>query len=53
MYFKTCIYCGANLDPSEKCDCEHNKDIKTVGDEVREVGVLNTKKISTVNTVNY
>ena len=20
-YFKTCPYCGANLDPGETCDC--------------------------------
>lgn len=21
-YFKTCIYCGAHLDPGETCDCK-------------------------------
>lgn len=21
-YYKPCPYCGANLDPGEKCDCE-------------------------------
>jgi len=21
-YYWTCPYCGANLDPNEKCDCE-------------------------------
>lgn len=20
-YYKTCSFCGANLDPNEKCDC--------------------------------
>ena len=20
-YYKTCCYCGANLDPGEHCDC--------------------------------
>ncbi len=27
MYYHTCPYCGANLDPEEKCDCsrEENK----------------------------
>lgn len=20
-YYKTCPYCGANLDPGERCDC--------------------------------
>lgn len=47
MYFKICKYCGAYLDPCEKCDC--NKDIKAIGDEVKEAGVLNTKKTSTIN----
>lgn len=22
MYFKICEYCGCNLDPGEKCDCQ-------------------------------
>ena len=22
MYYQTCPYCGANLDPGEKCDCQ-------------------------------
>lgn len=28
--FKTCNYCGANLDPGEKCDCDrvHEKNKK-------------------------
>ena len=21
-YYHTCPYCGANLDPNEKCDCQ-------------------------------
>lgn len=21
QYYNTCVYCGANLDPGEKCDC--------------------------------
>lgn len=21
MYYHTCPYCGANLDPDERCDC--------------------------------
>lgn len=28
-YYHTCSYCGANLDPGEKCDCsKNNKNIK-------------------------
>lgn len=44
-YYNTCVYCGANLDPGEKCDC--NK--ITYGDEVRERGLLKPAKVSTVN----
>lgn len=22
--YRTCPYCGANLDPGERCDCEKN-----------------------------
>lgn len=25
-YYWTCPYCGANLDPGEKCDCKDNKE---------------------------
>lgn len=21
-YYRTCPYCGANLDPGERCDCQ-------------------------------
>ena len=23
MIYKKCPFCGANLDPGEKCDCDH------------------------------
>lgn len=26
MYYKTCAYCGASLDPGETCDCQIEKD---------------------------
>ncbi len=22
MYYRTCPYCGAHLDPGERCDCQ-------------------------------
>lgn len=25
MHYKTCPYCGANLDPGERCDCRDEK----------------------------
>ena len=25
MYFNTCEYCGLNLDPGEKCDCNEER----------------------------
>ena len=24
-YYNTCPYCGANLDPNEKCECQTEK----------------------------
>jgi len=24
-YYRTCPYCGANLDPGERCDCRDNE----------------------------
>lgn len=35
MYYWTCPFCGANLDPNEKCDCENNKNFKEVSNNVR------------------
>ncbi len=26
MKYNTCPYCGANLDPGEKCDCREEDD---------------------------
>lgn len=23
QYYWTCPFCGANLDPGERCDCDH------------------------------
>lgn len=25
MYYKECPFCGCNLDPEEKCDCQDKK----------------------------
>ena len=25
MYFRECEYCGASLDPAEKCDCREKR----------------------------
>lgn len=34
MGYKTCPYCGASLDPGEKCDCrEENEDEGGKNDE--------------------
>lgn len=26
MGYKTCPYCGANLDPGEECDCRRDEE---------------------------
>lgn len=28
-YFRVCPYCGGNLDPGEKCDCQDVKEAKS------------------------
>lgn len=35
MYYNECSFCGANLDPGEKCECqeckEHKKELQVKG----------------------
>ena len=28
-YYRTCPYCGANLDPGERCDCQDKQEEPT------------------------
>lgn len=32
MYYTECTYCGATLDPGEKCDCRESEVEKDVGE---------------------
>lgn len=32
-YYRTCDYCGAALDPGERCDCEKEKAARPAGTE--------------------
>lgn len=43
MYFKECEYCGATLDPGEKCDCN------TAGNAYRSL-IPNKKRFAKVTT---
>lgn len=39
MYFTECPYCGATLDPGEKCDCvEEREESKDVGKRFDDSG---------------
>lgn len=38
-YFKTCLKCGCNLDPEEKCDCEVQLKI----DHIKKQKLFNTE----------
>lgn len=35
MYYNECLFCGANLDPGEKCECreceEYKKELQVKG----------------------
>lgn len=39
-YYKICPYCGAALDPGEKCDCRKEKAARPAGTETN--GKANT-----------
>ena len=32
-YYHTCPYCGANLDPNEKCDCQQHDEVTEKSEE--------------------
>jgi len=32
-YYVTCIYCGANLDPGERCDCQDTAELSETNKE--------------------
>ena len=49
-YFKTCPYCGASLDPDEKCDCE--KESLFIARESLTDYLGCHKKITITNMVN-
>lgn len=55
-YYKICKYCGATLDPNEKCNCDPHNLVKNMGDEVREYGIykaLQIDKNDKSSTTNY
>ena len=31
-YYRTCPYCGAHLDPGERCDCQDEKEPPRCGE---------------------
>lgn len=31
MSYRICPYCGANLDPGERCDCKNEAESQTLG----------------------
>ncbi len=48
MYYTTCPYCGANLDPNEVCDCQENdkrEEASSCGAEGQQMTVSNLIKI--------
>ena len=42
-YYDTCPYCGANLDPCEKCDCQENNKSKEENTYVRHENYCNCR----------
>ena len=46
-YYKTCMYCGAHLDPGETCECEKERtaDKPTVQTKINHYTSTNHKEI--------
>ena len=45
-FYRTCHYCGANLDPGEHCDCKEAETLEPTATEIRieiEVKSQNTE----------
>ena len=36
MKFRTCPYCGSNLDPGERCECQNKKGAQEEPEEEKE-----------------
>ena len=51
-YYRTCPYCGVNLDPGERCDCRDEKtaaDAANTGDGEVEQGLTDAVSASNNN----
>lgn len=42
-YFVTCPFCGSNLDPGERCDCEGGVEVQSQAVSGRVQGLENEK----------
>lgn len=40
MIFRTCPYCGASLDPCERCDCQKEKTARCYSTGAAKVKVI-------------
>lgn len=48
MQFRVCEFCGAHLDPDEKCDCEEEREAEDCKQEEKkkpETAALNNSKL--------
>lgn len=52
MYYHTCPYCGANLDPEEKCDCQLSLEEKKQAGKRTLADLQNTKNCVN-NNIHY
>ena len=46
-YYNVCPYCGANLDPDEKCDC--NKKVRNGNEKGEKLLTIPKKKGSQIS----
>lgn len=43
-YYHTCPYCGANLDPGERCDCQDELDTSSTVTEKSKPDTIKPKE---------
>lgn len=53
LYYKTCPYCGAHLDPGEHCDCTKERSEKMNPQKLRLEAGLSQKELSNLMRLKF
>lgn len=52
-YYNVCPYCGAHLDPGERCTCREERAAAIVPDKLETVKIRGVKKEQLVQTYKF